>query len=298
MSANQYPVSDVRWTQTESWEDQHTMVYTIGKMLDADVQRIGASRSTVFLAADFEIQLAIEEQLEHMNLVIDSPAVDNEQQNEMNLDQVELPGETAAVPTEATGTPSDVGDSQQGDNPIQVDENASEDDGDVCATMRRLNPNVDRTPARRFEPNESKLFIQLVRPNGHITPYRYHDPVDWTQPMTKLNRWRYRVFQRYLGTPAGSCRAKLHPLEIQYVLDAPNHLEKWGWGPHRSKIHWVKFHKVFNEKFQGKTLPGYPGPRPARTANALRNMLQKYSAKGARYYKRTRSQKNHASESQ
>jgi hypothetical protein len=298
MSANQSPVSDVRWTQTESWEDQHTMVYTIGKMLDADVQRIGASRSTVFLAADFEIQLAIEEQLEHMNLVIDSPAVDNEQQNEMNLDQVELPGETAAVPIEATGTPSDVGEPQQSDNPIQVDENASEDDEDFCATMRRLNPNVDRTPALRFEPDESKLFIQLVRPSGHITPYRYCDPVDWTQPMTKLNLWRYGVFRRYLGPLAGPLPTKLHPLEIRYILDAPNHSEKWGYGPNRSKIEWVKFHKAFNERFQGKALPGYPGPRPARTVNALRNALQQYYAKGAKYYKRTRRQKNHASEGQ
>lgn len=274
------------------------MVYTIGRMLDTDVQRIGASRSTVFLAADFEIQLAIEEQMEQMDHVNDSPAMDDEQQNEMDLDQVELAEETAVVPSENIATPTGVGKPQQGDEPILADENASreDEDEDSFETMRRLNPNVDVTPALRFEPDESKLLIQLTHPNGQITPYRYCDPVDWTQPVKKLNKWRYAVFQRYFGLSASPHR--LHPLEIQYILDAPNHPEKWGYGPNRSRVSWVLFQKAFNEKFQGKALPGYPGPRPARSVTALRQISHHYCAVGTGYRTRTRRQENHASEGQ
>lgn len=293
MSAIPFPLSGIRSTQSEGWGDQHTMVHTIGKMLDVDVQRIGAPRSTIFLAADFEIQLPIEKQMEQTNLDTNSSAVDDElDETMMDLGPAELLEETAAVPTDAIGTSPHVSELQRGDEHIEADEYVSEDNEDSedsPAIMRRLNPNVDRTYALRSEPDESKLCIQLVRPNGRIKTHRYSHPVDWTQPLSKLNIWRNAIFRRYLGPlPCSLNPGRMHRLEIQYLVDAPNYPENRHSGSRKSNINWAKVEKAFNERFQGKLLPGCPIPRPARTMNVLSNALWYYTKGGATYYRAKR----------
>lgn len=276
MSAYQFPVSDIRSTQSESRRGQHTMVYTIGKMLEADVQRIGAPRSTVFLAAEFENHQAVMEPMNQMNYGTGFPAVNTEQLNErmMNLDPVEVLEVAAAVPTEAIGASSDATKLQQDDEHNQTDEYLSEDDEAFSAIMHRLNPNVDRTYAQRFNPDESKLFIRLTRPNGDIRNYGYPHPVDWTRSLIKLNKWRNNVFRRnFSHSTYSSSPCRLHQLEIQYLVDAPNICKRdpgsWGYASDRSQTDWTKIQKDFNERFQGKLLPGCPLPRPARTRGVL-----------------------------
>ncbi len=251
------------------------MAYTVGKMLDTDVQRIGASRSTVFLAADFEIQQATESQINQLRLENVTSDLANGGLNEIaRVLDADTECEETARPIEANGFPSQVAKPSRKAKQRPTRLNSKTNTTEYYAVMNRLNPDVDRTHALTSEPDESKLSISLVYPHGSVRTLRYKEAVDWTRPLTSLNNWRRTTFARHLGPPTIAPRTcKYHPLEKEYLVGVHRDYKK-NWEPKDrkidwSKMDWAKIHKDFNERFEGKLLPGCAYPRPVRSMVAL-----------------------------
>ena len=86
--------------------------------------------------------------------------------------------------------------------------------------MLRLNPNIDRAPAVKGQPDRSKLTIALVLPSGATETRIYSrsfESLDRTKPLKLLNQWRLRIFRKYMGH--SPMRSRFHELEKQWLID-------------------------------------------------------------------------------
>ena len=141
--------------------------------------------------------------------------------------------------------------------------------------MRELNPNVDTTRAVKNEPDNTKLTIQLAFLDGRVKLFKFSHPVDWTKTLTGLNAWRRETFRRTLGVPSGALKCyRFHKWEKKYLLQAhamhKRIMEAEGYPVDWHEFPWDLLTRKFNDKFQGKMLPGSEQSRPARSKQALR----------------------------
>ena len=236
------------------------------------------SDSAVFLKTEFEVQNTIAEESRLPDSASQSPISPHDTEMGMTVeDESKRSGqpvhecETLAMACFTFNEPSL---EDEPDQRVKLHGFTYNNELEAHTAMLRLNPNIDRAPAVKGQPDRSKLKITLILPSGAIETRIYPQPfesVDWTKTPRPLNQWRWKVFRKYLGY--SPVRSKLHSLEKQWLIDLyksrKREMEVKGQAVNWTHMNWGEITKEFNERFEGRILPGRPLPRPPRQCNTL-----------------------------
>ncbi|KAI9845936.1 MAG: hypothetical protein M1837_004472 [Sclerophora amabilis] len=140
------------------------------------------------------------------------------------------------------------------------------------AKLAELNKDVDRSPAVRNTPDESKKSLSLREYDrkGNVVErsYKFPNEVDWTDgtSINALNKARSQWFRRLIG-PKRIPFIPYAPEEEAFLIEAVRREQA-----EKNPINWVDFPRQFNARFEGTILPSVPGvKRPARSQASLQS---------------------------
>lgn len=140
------------------------------------------------------------------------------------------------------------------------------------AETRALNPNIDRTIAKRDIPDDTKLVVIIQHPTlSDPTRLDYPHDVDWSdqKSISSVNAWRSRIFKYWLGNLSGK---EPVPRETFFFTD-----EEKAWllrETPKSGFKWTKLVRCFNEEFEGVIVKDHVR-RPLRTGRQLERLYTK-----------------------
>ncbi|MCJ1454556.1 hypothetical protein MMC28_004909 [Mycoblastus sanguinarius] len=147
--------------------------------------------------------------------------------------------------------------------------------------MRRLNPNIDRSPAMLNREDRSLLTITLNTPKGttKTSKHKWINNMNFgdAENVRELNRWRSQLFRRQFGL-ARPPRIAYQPSERQWLTNRHRQYEQQriaaGDNPGQvdwTQMDWNQITADFNSTFAGRLVPGSSVIRPTRTRESLRS---------------------------
>jgi hypothetical protein len=132
------------------------------------------------------------------------------------------------------------------------------------------------------KPDDSYLWYYKTS-RGTKRWYKYKRAVDWTDPMSliELDKWRRQIRARMGKEILRGGAVRFLPEESKFIWDEFKRAEEERVARRAAKrnMGWADVTRRFNQRFQGRILPGADLPRPNRTQKSLHTQFCRLTKK-------------------